>query len=148
VTPAQAASNIYGASPAPSRVASYKLGLSTALEKLPALKGNHAALIQSLRQRLAAVSNATPAEAKRLAAPDQATIDNYLWMNCMDALEGGAGRADIRAGAMLALSTLPAVKVTQTTLDGQPVVRITNTQFSGNYAETLDLGAQTGCWSI
>lgn len=62
----------------------------------------------------------------------------------MDALEGGAGRAHIRAGAMLALSTLPEVKVTQTTLDGQPVVQITNTQFSDGYAETLDLDAQTG----
>lgn len=61
-----------------------------------------------------------------------------------DALEGGAGQADVRAGAMLALSTLPDVKVTRTSFDESPVVQITNTQFSDNYAETLDLDAQTG----
>ncbi len=62
----------------------------------------------------------------------------------MDALEGGAGRADVRAGAMLALSTLPDVKVTQATLHGAPAVQITNTQFADDYAETLDLDARTG----
>jgi hypothetical protein len=67
-----------------------------------------------------------------------------LWGNCMDALEGGADRADVRAGAMLALSTLPDVKVTQTTFEGQAVVKITNTQFSAGYAETLDLDARAG----
>jgi hypothetical protein len=65
-------------------------------------------------------------------------------MNCMDALEGGAGRRGIRAGAMLAVSTLPDVKVTKTSFDGRPVVQITNTQFSDGYAETLDLDARTG----
>ncbi len=143
VTPAQAAGNVYQASPAPSSVASYTQGLRTALAKLLAVKG-HAALVQSIRQRLAAVTHATPSAAKSLARPDQGTVDNYLWMNCMDALEGGAGRADIRAGAMLALSTLPDVKVTQTEFGAQPVVQITNTQFSDGYAETLDLNARTG----
>ncbi|HJS94564.1 MAG TPA: hypothetical protein VJ741_09895, partial [Solirubrobacteraceae bacterium] len=142
-TPAQAASNIYQASPAPSSVASYTQGLRTALQKLTAVKGSPAR-IQQIRQQLDAVSHAAPSAAKRLARPNQATVENYLWMNCMDALEGGAGRPDIRAGAMLALSTLPDVKVTQTTLDGQAVVQITNAQFSDNYAETLDLDARTG----
>ena len=147
VTPAQAASDIYHASPAPGAepgaVAAYTMGLRTALEKLLAVKANPA-LIRSIRMRLATVTHATPAAAARLARPDQATVDNYLWMNCMDALEGGAGRADVRAGAMLALSTLPDVKVTQTALAGQPVVQIVNTQFSDGYAETLDLDARTG----
>jgi hypothetical protein len=142
-TPAQAASIIYQASAAPSSVAAYTLGLRTALEKLAAVKGSPAR-IQQIRRQLDAVSHAAPSTAKRLARPSQATVDNYLWGNCMDALEGGAGRPDIRAGAMLALSTLPDVKVTQTTLEGQPVVQITNTQFSDNYAETLDLDARTG----
>jgi hypothetical protein len=114
-----------------------------ALAKLAAAKASPA-LIQSIRRRLAAVSNATPGAAERLARPGQATVDNYVWMNCMDALEGGAGRADVRAGAMLALSTLPDVKVTQTTFGGQSVVQITNTQFSDDYAETLDLDTHTG----
>lgn len=143
VTPAQAASNIYEASPAPSGVPTYTTGLRTALAKLAAADRN-SSKIKSLRERLAALSHATPSEAARLAKPDQATVDNYLWMNCMDVLEGGAGRADVRAGAMLALSTLPDVKVTPTTLDGQRVLQITNTQFSDDYAETLDLDVQTG----
>jgi len=143
MTPAQAANAIYQASPAPTGVPTYRTGLLTALKKLGAMKAKPA-LIEAIRRRLAAVSHATPAEAQRLAAPSQATIDNYLWGNCMDALEGGAGRPDIRAGAMLALSTLPDVRVTQTTFDGQAVVQITNTQFSDHYAETLDLDAHTG----
>ncbi len=144
VSPTQAASNLYESSPAPSGVASYTEGMRTALQKLAASSKASPALVKELRQRLAAISHATPSAAHRLAMPDQATIDNYLWMNCMNALEGGAGRADVRAGSMLAVSTLPDVKVTQTTLDGQPVVQITNTQFPEGYAETLDLDAQTG----
>lgn len=144
LTPAQAASNIYQASPAPSgNVAQYTSSLRTVLQKLTAVKARPE-LIQSLRRRLAEVTSASPAAAVQMTRPSQATIDNYLWGNCMDALEGGAGRADIRAGAMLALSTLPDAKVTQTTLHGKPVVQITNTQFSDGYAETLDLDAQTG----
>jgi hypothetical protein len=143
LAPAQAATNIYRASPAPSSVTAYTTGLRMALAKLAGDKGR-AAMIQSLRQRLAEISNATPSAAKRLALPSQATIDNYLWGNCMDALEGGGGRADIRAGAMLALATLPEVKITKTTFDGQRVVQITNTQFADGYAETLDLDARTG----
>jgi hypothetical protein len=143
-SPAQAALNLYQSSPAPSGVASYTEGLRTAVAKLAASSKASPALVQKLRQRLAAVSHASPSAAQRLARPDQATIDNYLWMNCMNALEGGAGRPDVRAGAMLALSTLPDVKVTQTTLSGQSVVQITNTQFSDHYAETLDLDAHAG----
>lgn len=143
-SPAKAASNLYRASPAPSGVPTYTEGLRTALAKLAASSKASPALVQELRQRLAAISHASPSAARRLASPDQATIDNYLWMNCMNALEGGAGRADVRAGAMLALSALPDVKVTQTTLNGQPVVQITNTQFPDAYAETLDLDAHTG----
>ena len=144
LTPAHAAANIYQASPAPTASsASDAAAQRTALEKLLAAHRSPS-LIRMIRQRLAALSKAAPVAAQQSASPDQATIDNYLWMNCMDALEGGAGQADIRAGAMLALSTLPDVKVTQTTYDGQPVVQITNTQFDDNYAETTDLDAQTG----
>jgi hypothetical protein len=34
--------------------------------------------------------------------------------------------------------------VTSTAYDGEAVVEITNTEFPGNYAETLDLDASTG----
>lgn len=143
MTPAQAANTIYQASPAPTGVATYRTGLLTALKKLSAVKASPVR-IQEIRRRLAAVANASPSEAQRLAAPTHATVDNYLWMNSMDALEGGAGRADIRAGAMLALSTLPDAHIEQTMFNGEPVVQITNTEFSDHYAETLDLDARTG----
>jgi hypothetical protein len=144
LTPAQAASNIYRASPAPSGPPPSKAELRTVLDKLIAAKAASPALIRLMRRRIAAipVAKAPPGDASQ--PPSQATVDNYLWGNCMDALEGGAGQADVRAGSMLALSTLPDVKVTETTFDGNPVVQITNTQFSDNYAETLDLDAHTG----
>jgi hypothetical protein len=140
VSPARAASNIYQASPAPSGPSVVKGDLRTALEKVAGAK-DKPALARLIRRRLAALSAAKPSADQ---APSHTTVDNYLWGNCMDALEGGAGRADVRAGAMLALSTLPDVKVAKTTLDGEPVVQITNTQFSDDYAETLYLDAQTG----
>lgn len=143
LSPAQAAHDIYQSSPAPSSVAKYEQGLRTALAKITAVNGSPS-LIQSIRQRLDEVSNATPSRARRLARPDRATVDNYLWMNCEAALTGGAGRVDIRAGAMLALSTLPDVDIQHTTFDGRSVVQITNRQFSDDYTETLDLDAQTG----
>jgi hypothetical protein len=143
LSPTAAASTMYRASPAPSSVSSYELGLRTALQKLATVKASPT-LIESLRARLTAVTHATPAAARRLASPDQATIDNYLWMNCENALEGGGGQAAIRAGAMLAVSTLPDVHIQQTTLDGRSVVKITNDQFSDHYAETLYLDARTG----
>ena len=74
----------------------------------------------------------------------QAERNNYLWMNISTALEGGAGRPDVRAGALLAASTLPDVTVTNTTFNGQPVLQVTNTEFPNNYSETYDLDPQTG----
>jgi hypothetical protein len=141
LTPAQAASTIYHASPAPSGPSDLKPQLRKALVK--ATKASPA-VARLIRRRLAAVSHVKPSADKGAQGPDQATVENYLWGNCMDALEGGAGRADIRAGAMLALSTLPDVHVRQTTFDRQPVVQIANTQFPDRYAETLDLDAHTG----
>ena len=143
LTPAQAASNVYQASPAPSGSRALTRQARRALEKLASAKASPA-LARQIRRRLAAFPTAEPSSRQDSQPPSQATIDNYLWGNCMDALEGGAGRADIRAGAMLALSTLPDVRVTQTTFDGESIVQITNTQFSAGYAETLDLDAQTG----
>ncbi len=73
----------------------------------------------------------------------QAERDNYLWMNIGTALEGGSGQPAVRAGALLAASVLPDVQVTSTTLDGTPVIQLTNTEFAGNYSETYDIDAQT-----
>ena len=147
LTPDQAAGAIYQASPAPKvTAASIAQTRSILRQKLAALghsRGN-AAVARMLRRTLTAMPTPRASSAERPQPPSQATIDNYLWGNCMDALEGGGGQADIRAGAMLALSTLPDVHVRPTTFDGQSVVQIVNTQFSDGYAETLDLDARTG----
>lgn len=66
--------------------------------------------------------------------------DNRAWMGSMDALLAGAGRADVRAGVMRILATMPKVKATET----QDTLTITQTDFSGGYRETLIVDAQTG----
>jgi hypothetical protein len=136
--PAQAAQNIYAASPAPSDPGTLAEGKRTAIEKLKAVvNAAPAAQRAAIQPKLAQVEN----------APDtvsQSERDNYLWMNISTAFEGGAGRSDVRAGALLAASQLPDVTVTQTTFAAQPVVQVTNSEFSDGYSETYDLDPQTG----
>ncbi|HTU94889.1 MAG TPA: hypothetical protein VMF14_03545 [Solirubrobacteraceae bacterium] len=144
LTPAEAATNIYRAAPAPSGPPASPTMLRKQLTALLATKPSPAEARALRRKFGAAISHARASATTASQGPSQATVDNYLWGNCMDALEGGAGRADIRAGAMLALSTLPDVHLRQTTFDGHAVVQITNTQFDDHYAETLDLDAHTG----
>jgi hypothetical protein len=138
VSPAQAAQNIYAASPAPSDPGTLAEGKRTAIEKLEAAVNTAPAPERAaIQQRLAEVQN----------APDTVTQgqrDNYLWMNISTAFEAGAGRSDVRAGALLAASQLPDVTVTQTTFGGQPVIQVTDSEFSDNYNETYDLDPQTG----
>jgi hypothetical protein len=137
-SPAQAAQNLYAASPAPSDPATLAQGKRAAIEKLQAAASTApAAQRVAIEQKLAEVEN----------APDtvtQSQRDNYLWLNISTAFEGGAGRADVRAGALLAASQLPDVSVTQTTFGGRPVVRVTNGEFPDGYSETYDLDPQTG----
>ncbi len=123
LSPAQAAAKIYAASPLPS-------GNAPSADS-PAMKA-------ALRRAKRADTALAP------TVSHQAQVDNYVWMNCMHALSGGAGRADVRAGAMNALASLPDVTVTPTTYNGKPVLKVTNREFDDNYAETLLLDAQTG----
>ena len=57
----------------------------------------------------------------------------------MDALIAGAGRADVRAGVMRLMATMP-VKVEQ----GDGVLRLTQTDFPDHYTETLVVDDVTG----
>ena len=69
------------------------------------------------------------------------TIDNNrIWLGSMDALIAGAGDADVRAGVMKLLSTMPLVKVS----DHGATLDLTNTDFSDHYQETLTVDAKTG----
>jgi hypothetical protein len=66
--------------------------------------------------------------------------DNRAWFGSMDALLAGAGRADVRAGVMKILATMPKVKAAET----EDTLTITQTDFSDGYEETLIVDAQTG----
>jgi hypothetical protein len=66
--------------------------------------------------------------------------DNLICIGAMDALIAGAGRADVQAGVMNLLATIPAVHSSR---EGD-VVAITNTDFPDHYQETLIVGARTG----
>lgn len=71
----------------------------------------------------------------------QESLDaNRIWIGAMDALIAGAGRADVSAGVMNLLSTIPAVHSARV----GDTVTITNTDFPDSYQETLVVDARTG----
>ena len=74
------------------------------------------------------------------APASQATLDNWVWMACMDAITAGAGRSDVRAGVMRLLATIPTVEVTER--DG--MLEITATDYPADYRETMFVDAGTG----
>ena len=84
-------------------------------------------------------------EAKKGAEPvatasPRSIENNRVWMGCMDALIAGAGRADVRAGVMKLLATMPEVKVEP----GDGVLRLRMTDFPHAYEETLVVDDATG----
>jgi hypothetical protein len=70
----------------------------------------------------------------------KAMDDNRLWIGAMDALIAGAGRADVRAGVMNLLSTVPTVRSER----AGAAISITDTGFSDDYRETLIVDAGSG----
>lgn len=84
-------------------------------------------------KRLPAMKGPTP-------APQLMIDDNRVWMGSMDALIAGAGRADVRAGVMKLLATIPAVKVER----GDGVLIVRNADFPDGYVETLIVDDETG----
>ena len=123
-------------------------------------------------EQAAGASNLTSAGHAMEYAPDPTAPDpgssaitaNWLWENSLDALSAGAGNPTVRAGVMRLISTLPEVKVMDTTVGGRPAVQITATfpnaatcttaacaekealskQPAGSYEEQLTLDAATG----
>ncbi len=84
-------------------------------------------------------------------SPAQArlSIDSLDYIDATEALAIGAGRADVRAGAMEVLSTLKGVREHVTRLDGVRALRVTypNTlsgRLVADATETIWLDAQTG----
>jgi hypothetical protein len=76
----------------------------------------------------------------------QASTDNYIWMDSMDALIEGAGNPDVRIGVLRILSTLSEVAVTNTTTNGQPTITLTASApaLPSNYQEAITISAVTG----
>lgn len=76
----------------------------------------------------------------------QASTDNYIWMDSMDALIEGAGNPDVRIGVLRILSTLSEVAVTNTTTNGQPTITLTAgaPALPANYQEAITINASTG----
>jgi hypothetical protein len=75
-------------------------------------------------------------------APWILTQDSDLWIAATEALAVGAGRSDVRAGAMKALSTISRVIQAQTKVDGVSALKV---EFPDDgQPETIWLNAQTG----
>lgn len=70
--------------------------------------------------------------------------DNLIWTTSIDVLAAGAGRADVRAGVLSLLATMPSVIVTPLTEDGRAELRLRCTEFPRHYEETLTIDANTG----
>jgi hypothetical protein len=95
-----------------------------------------AKLPAAARKQLAAKKGAEP-----VATASPRSIDNNrVWIGSMDALIAGAGRADVRAGVMNLLATMPEVKVEP----GDGVLRLRMTDFPDGYEETLVVDDATG----
>ena len=71
-------------------------------------------------------------------------LDGIEWQAISAALEGGAGKPQVRAGALRAAAAMPNTTVTSTTDDGRPVVEVTWQDGPGQDVESLTVDSQTG----
>jgi hypothetical protein len=72
--------------------------------------------------------------------------DNFTWMNSLDALTAAPENAQVRAGVLAIMATMPNVKVTHTTTAGQPTLTLADSwpRLSGPLVESLVINAGTG----
>ncbi len=72
--------------------------------------------------------------------------DSFTWMNSLDALTAAPENAQVRAGVLAIMATMPDVTVTHTTTAGQPTLTLADTwpNFSGSLVESLVINASTG----
>ena len=99
--------------------------------------------------REAAVGDLATARAQMIAAtanvsPSQ--VSNVIWINATYALNWAGGDVKVRAGVLRLLSTIPAVRVVDSTTGGQPSLTITAGPgaFGGMGDEVLIISATTG----
>jgi len=82
----------------------------------------------------------TPAQKKE-------QTDSFIWMNSIDALTAAPGNAQVRAGVLRIMATMPNVKVTSTTTAGQPTLTVADSWpelATGKLVESLVINARTG----
>jgi hypothetical protein len=73
--------------------------------------------------------------------------DNFIWMNSIDALTAAPGNAQVRAGVLRIMATMPNVKVTHSTTAGQPTLTVADSWpelADGKLVESLVINASTG----
>jgi hypothetical protein len=73
--------------------------------------------------------------------------DNFIWMNSVDALTAAPENAQVRAGVLAIMATMPNVKVTHTTTAGQPTLTLARSWpklAEGGLVESLAINASTG----
>jgi hypothetical protein len=73
--------------------------------------------------------------------------DNFIWMNSIDALMAAPENAQVRAGVLRIMATMPLVKVTHTTTAGQPTLTLADSWpllTDGKLVESLVINASTG----
>jgi len=117
---------------------------------------NTSADVSVLKQKIDAQTKLTSAQKAALLqkivgeanspSGQQASTDNYVWMDSVDALIEGAGNPDVRIGVLRILSTLSEVAVTSTTTNGQPTITLTASApaLPSNYQEAITINASTG----
>jgi hypothetical protein len=82
----------------------------------------------------------TPAQKKE-------QTDNFIWMNSIDALTAAPGNAQVRAGVLRIMATMPNVTVAQTTTAGQATLTVADSWpelSDGKLVESLVINARTG----
>jgi hypothetical protein len=73
--------------------------------------------------------------------------DNSIWMNSLDALAAAPENAQVRAGVLRIMATMPNVKVTHTTTAGQPTLTLADSWpllADPGLVESLVINASTG----
>jgi hypothetical protein len=73
--------------------------------------------------------------------------DNFIWMNSLDALTAAPENAQVRAGVLRIMATMPNVKVTHTTTAGQPTLTLADSWpalSTDQLVESLVIDASTG----
>ena len=72
--------------------------------------------------------------------------DSLIWMNSLDALTAAPENANVRAGVLAIMATMPNVKVTHTTTAGQPTLTLADSwpELTEGLVESLVINASTG----